>query len=195
MKKYAIKNLNLSASFILPLVDIPNKALITNYRLYNTYLYDLALPNYRSGHIFVVHKNYQDLKFEEFEQVLVGNKNFIDSYDIAKSRYGVKVYEIPKEHQDCLVKLLAGGYSRIKEETKKIITGNNVTDHKFIHKVLYKDKKLREKVEARLSNPKSVANLVNQEIWSKIDFVKEELSPKVKAKLLKSKLSPSKEFK
>jgi hypothetical protein len=194
MKKYETKQLNLSASFILPLIDIPFVVLITNSRLYNTFLYDEEISQYRSNHIFVVHKNRQDLKFEEFEEILVNNKNFVNSYDIAASAYGVKVYKIPEEYLECHAVILAGGYSRIKEETKQKIISNNVANDKFVEKILRKDETLRIQIEEKLSAPGSPVFLNNQELWSKINLVKESLTKEKKQALLKSQLKPNGEF-
>jgi hypothetical protein len=195
MKGYRTTDLNLSASFVLPLVDISRKALITNYRLHNTYLYDEQISAYRSGYVFLVHKNIQDKGFEEFEDTLINNDNFIDSYDIAETRFGVKIYKIPEEYSECLAILLAGGYSRVAQKTKDKLLQNCVTNVKFVRQILYKSPELRLKIEQKLSSPGSPAFLNNQEVWQKINLEKEGLTEERKRALLKSKLEPSGEFK
>jgi len=197
-----------TATFLFPLTTIPKSLFECNIRdvfgrtkfttrFVNAFSSSTCINKYQEepGLIFIVTKQYQDVGFEAFYTTITSFPNYVDDYDDAG--YLVFIFRIPEENQKDYELILNGKYSKISQQSKKLILGNNFFTGKAftLPLILNKSEALKTSWEDRLSLPSSPAVLGDQEVWPIIDSVEEVLTPDVmKTIALTSKLAPSGEF-
>ena len=197
-----------TATFLFPLTTIPKSLFECNIRdvfgrtkfttrFVNAFSSSTCINKYQEepGLIFIVTKQYQDVGFEAFYTTITSFPNYVDDYDDAG--YLVFIFRIPEENQKDYELILNGKYSKISQQSKKLILGNNFFTGKAftLPLILNKSEALKTSWEDRLSLPSSPAVLGDQEVWPIIDSVEEVLTPNVmKTIALTSKLAPSGEF-
>jgi hypothetical protein len=197
-----------TATFLFPLTTIPKSLFECNIkdvfgrtkfttRFVNAFSSSTCINKYQEepGLIFIVTKQYQDVGFEAFYTTITSFPNYVDDYDDAG--YLVFIFRIPEENQKDYELILNGKYSKISQQSKKLILGNNFFTGKAftLPLILNKSEALKTSWEDRLSLPWSPAVLGDQEVWPIIDSVEEVLTPDVmKTIALTSKLAPSGEF-
>lgn len=196
-----------TATFLFPLLQIP-KALFTcnvknawgktmfTQRFLNAYLIDNSINAYREDCVFVVLKNYRDADFAAFYDTMLGFPNYKDDYE--KDGCLIMVYSVTEELLPDYKLILNGKYSEISAEAKKLILGNHFFSGKAftLPLILNKSEALKDSWEERLSNPNSIANLYDQEVWPIIEIGQDTIC----ANMLKEfafyegKLEPTGEF-
>jgi len=197
-----------TATFLFPLTTIPKSLFECNIkdvfgrtkfttRFVNAFSSSTCINKYQGepGLIFIVTKQYQDVGFEAFYTTITSFPNYVDDYDDAG--YLVFIFKIPEENQKDYELILNGKYSKISQQGKKLILGNNFFTGKAftLPLILNKSEALKTSWEDRLSLPWSPAVLGEQEVWPIIDSVEEVLTPDVMKNIaVTSKLTPSGEF-
>lgn len=204
----------LTSTFLFPLVNVPKQLfkcnvkssfdrLIMSTRFLNSYMWDEDLEmefNY-GPYILVVVKPYRDAEFQEFYSTIISMPSYVDEYE--KEGYIVMIFKVLEENMPFYNLILAGKYSELPAEGKKIILKNNYSrlDPNLIPLIFNKDDGLRQSWEKALSNPHenprldSTICLEGKEVWSKILRENEGLSDVIlKAIGSTSKLTPEKEF-
>lgn len=196
-----------TATFLFPLLQIP-RALFTcdvktawgktmfTRRFLNAYLMDDSINAYRENCVFVVLKNYRDADFSAFYDTMLGFPNYKDDYE--KDGCLIMVYSVTEELLPDYKLILNGKYSEISAEAKKLILGNHFFSGKAftLSLILNKSEALKDSWEERLSNPNSIANLYDQEVWPIIEIEQDTIC----ANMLKEfafyegKLEPTGEF-
>lgn len=184
-----IKELNTVSTFLLPQLALePSKI---KPRIINAYLYDEEVDKYKEGHISLVHSNYQDAFFKPFEEMLMKQEDFVDSYDIADSAYGVKVYKIHPKTMPAYECFVEGKYSKFDMIARLscfkfgLLSNNSVLSYVFT-----KSEELKKKKEAALG----IRLSPDSELWSKWSKEKDVLTPEIKEALRKQKLKPNNNF-
>jgi len=197
-----------TATFLFPLTTIPKSLFECNIRdvfgrtkfttrFVNAFSSSTCINKYQGepGLIFIVTKQYQDVGFEAFYTTITSFPNYVDDYD--DSGYLVFIFKILEEHQKDYELILNGKYSKISQQSKKLILGNNFFTGKAftLPLILNKSEALKTSWEDRLSTPTSPAFLGDQEVWPIIDSVEEVLTSAVMKNIaVTSKLTPSGEF-
>jgi hypothetical protein len=199
---------NKTATFLFPLLEIPRELfacsiknnvgkIIIQNRFINAYLYDKKIERYKENHLFVVVNNYQDIEFNTFFSTMTAFANYIDDYE--QQDQLVLIYSISEELLPDYKLLINGEYSKISAKAKKLVLSNHFFDGKAftLPLILNKAEALKDSWEERLSNPGSVANLYDQEVWPIMDLPKEILNYSTAIKLVKAKniIVPSEDFK
>ena len=192
-----IHRINNATIFLLPLIPLdkgifdfvlPYKG--KSSRLLNAYVYDVDVPKYQRNHVSVVHSNYQDIGFDAFERVLESSDYCVDSYDIANTEYGTKVFRIPNNSLLSYEAFLRGEYSRFcLHDIVSVLHFDYLNQGEYLHKVFSKDEELRIKKEEVLGT-----SLQDKELWSIYDPEYDLLHKDLKDKLTSSKLKPNNAF-
>lgn len=188
---------NNATIFLLPLLDIRKEVfdLAVPYkgrasRLFNAYIMDVDIPKYQRGYVTVVHYNHQDVGFRAFEEKLMTFKNFVDSYDIGQSLYGVKVYEIPDISKASYGAFLRGQYSKYElVDAARCLASNYIGDDDLLTKVFMKDESLKRQKEELLG-----VELGDSELWSVYNADYDILTREIKEYLKGTKLTPNTSF-
>lgn len=197
MELNLIPRINTATVFLLPLIDLPKGVFSYNVprkgrdtRLFNAYLFDLDVGKYQRDHVTVVHSNYQDVAFKAFETTLKSHKCFVDSYDIANTAYGVKVFKLPKEVLPSYEAFKRGHYSKIYfPEQIRILYYDYLGDKKHLEQVLQKDPELKRKKEKFLG-----VDLGDSELWSIYNPDYDILTPEIKSFLTTKHVKPNNNF-
>jgi hypothetical protein len=151
---------NASKTYLLPLlsemVDI-NKDFINELK--NTYMFDSH--NEHQECLYVLHDfNFRDPDFTAYEHKLLNNELFVKHIDMGDQV--MYIFKFPKEYLNEYYMLQNGKYSEFGNDAKELILnfwtemygkipgGINVILK--IKQILYKDKKLRQQLEERLSS-------------------------------------------
>ena len=149
---------NKSKTYLLPLlselVDFDKKYYDN---LINTYIYD-GVGKYENC-IFVLHKfSFRNPEYTHYEHRLVNNELFVDLIDIGENV--LYIFKFPEEYMDEYYAFEMGLYSEYGEDAKELILsffGNiykgNVNAVNFLLKIkqiLFKDDKLKRKIEKEL---------------------------------------------
>ncbi|AGO48936.1 hypothetical protein N356_gp044 [Cellulophaga phage phi14:2] len=126
----------------------------------NTYLFS---TKHVQGNLFFIlcNFNYRDPEFSSIESRLISSNLFMESHDIGEDV--LYVFKFPDEYSSEYLNFIQGRYSKLNDDAKKIILNfwstfygsvpSFVTTTLLkIKQVLYKDKKLKEKLEAQLSS-------------------------------------------
>lgn len=186
----SIKELNAVSTFLLPTLKISVPVL--KPRLLNAYLYDKDVDVYKQDHITVVHVNYQDRRFKEFENTLMEHPQFVDSYDIADSFYSAKVYKISDFHKQTYQHFLEGKYSKFNLLGRSAGLGAySVLDNpQVLAHVFFKSDELKKVKEQALG----ITLSEDSELWSKWDETKDVLTSEIKDILSKKKIKPNNDF-
>jgi len=182
---------NLSTYFLFPLlgldyslfkcsVKLPGSAFLGT-RYVNTYLWDI---NAQSGNysLLVVHRNVMDSGFQAFEDTLESMHNFVDSYDIVDSNYGVKVFSLHEAYHTEYDKFLVGKYSKFSQFAQDLCLTAAPIEMKFsqtLPDVFSRRHELRLHQEQKIGQPL----LDDDEVWSVPDIVKETLNKSSKQTL------------
>lgn len=199
-----------TATFLFPLLQVP-KSLFDcdikdrfgryqhNTRFLNAYLADSLISKYKNTenitYVFVVLRNYQDVDFARFQSTLQALPNYVDDYD--HKECFVVVFTIPEIRQQDFKLVLDGAYSQVSTDGKRLILANNFYSGKpyTLPLILNKAQTLKDSWEERLSNPWSIADLGDQEVWPIINLEKEILTAEIVAEInIKKHLLPSEEF-
>ena len=177
-----------TATFLFPLLDIP-KVLFecdikdrfgrTKYasRFLNAYLRDKTITKYnQENHLFVLVRNYRDVDFDKFYSTIQSFPNYVDDYDNKECL--VLVFKIPQNNLKDFNLVKRGLYSEVSAESKKLIMSNNFYTGKAftLPLILNKATALKDSWEDRLSNPGSIADLGDQEVWPILNEEDEELN-------------------
>lgn len=169
---------NYSYTYVLPLLSeqvyLDLKILKT---IQNTYLFTNI--NNKPGKLYILCKyNYKDPKYSIYEDRLISNELFVESYDIKdKVLYE---FNIPKVYLFENVKFINGKYSLYKKDAKNLIltfwTEMYGNIHSFvtgnllkIKQILFKEEILRKKLESEYK----VKIDKDSELGNKIDISKE----------------------
>lgn len=154
------KKYNASKTYLLPLlselVDI-NKNFINE--LQNTYMFDEN--NEHQECLYILHDfNFRNPEFTAYEHKLLNNELFVKHIDMGNQV--LYVFKFPEEYMKEYYLLQDGKYSEFGEDAKELILdfwtemygkvpgGINVILK--IKQILYKDKKLKQQLEERLSS-------------------------------------------
>lgn len=177
-----------TATFLFPLLDIP-KVLFecdikdrfgrTKYasRFLNAYLRDKTITKYnQEDYLFVLVRNYRDVDFDKFYSTIQSFPNYVDDYDNKECL--VLVFKIPQNNLKDFNLVKRGLYSEVSAEGKKLIMSNNFYTGKAftLPLILNKATALKDSWEDRLSNPGSIADLGDQEVWPILNEEDEELN-------------------
>lgn len=196
-----------TATFLFPLLDIPKVLFECNItdrfgrtkyadRFLNAYLYDTNVSKYNKDHnIFVVVRNYRDVDFDRFYSTIQAFPNYVDDYDNKECL--VLIFKVPEKNLPDFHLLKQGQYSKISSEAKKLILANNYyTGKSFtLPLILNKANALKDSWEERLSNPGSIADLGDQEVWPILNEADEILNESIINSFnSKIELTPTGEF-
>ena len=143
-------------------------------RYVNSYLWNIKVksPDYT---LSVVHRNINDAQFQSFEDTLEGLANFVDSYDILETSYGVKVFELPKVFHTEYDLFLQGKYSHYCDDAKEFCIKEAPMTSLFANKlpdVFSRRKELREYQESKIGQDLPS----DAEVWSTPNMVWETLN-------------------
>jgi hypothetical protein len=196
-----------TATFLFPLLDIPKVLFECDIRdkfgrikyptrFLNAYLTNSTITKYNDDdYIFVLIRNYRDVDFDKFYSTIQTFPNYVDDYDDKECL--ILVFKIPQNNLNDFNLIKRGLYSKVSAESKKLIMTNNFYTGKAftLPLILNKANALKESWEDRLSNPGSVADLGDQEVWPIINKEDEELNEIVlKSFNQKIELLPTGEF-
>jgi hypothetical protein len=196
-----------TATFLFPLLDIP-KVLFEcdirdrfgrikySTRFLNAYLKNSTISKYNDDdYIFVVVRSYRDVDFDKFYSTIQTFPNYVDDYDDKECL--ILVFKIPQNNLNDFNLIINGQYSKVSAESKKLIMTNNFYTGKAftLPLILNKANALKESWEDRLSNPGSIADLGDQEVWPILNMEDEELNEIIlKSFNQKIELLPTGEF-
>lgn len=143
-------------------------------RYVNTYLWNVnaKTPDYT---LSVVHRNINDTRFQAFEDTLESLANFVESYDILDTNYGVKVFELPSLFRREYDLFLDGSYSRFSRDAKEIVLQEAPLSSVFstkINDIFTKNPNLKAYQEGRMG----VTITPDMELWSRPNMVLETLN-------------------
>lgn len=183
-----------TATFIFPLLNIsknlfdcnildPWGRIKFNSRFLNAYLHDQNIEKYNNkDYVFIVVRGYRDSEFDKFYSTIQAFPNYVDDYEIQDCV--ILVFSIPTNYQKDYELILNGFYSEISADAKKLILTNNYFSGKVftLPLILNKAIVLKQSWEERLSNPGSIADLQDQEVWPIITFDKEILDKNIISK-------------
>ena len=182
-----------TSTFIFPLLEIPktmfkcdikypNGNLKYNTRFLNSYLKNKEIIQYQTDHVFLLTRGYRDINFEHFRQSLIELPNYIDEYE--KDEFVIYIFSIPEKNKKDFDILLNGGYSKISEDSKKLILKNHFFTGAAttIPGILYRSEQLIKDWEIRLSTEKSKVDMTGLEVWTKINLEKETLDSSIMLK-------------
>ena len=197
-----------TATFIFPLLNISKNLFDCNIldpwgrikfysRFLNAYLEDKNIEKYNNkDYVFILVRNYRDAEFDKFYSVIQAFPNYVDDYEIQDCL--VLVFSIPTNYQKDYNLIIRGLYSETSPDAKKLILTNNYFSGKVftLPLILNKASVLKNSWEERLSNPGSVADLKEQEVWPIITFTNEILDKNIISKYSASNkyFEPSGEF-
>jgi len=151
---------NMSKNYLLPLIAevIGVEYGFIDY-LENTYLFD---DKGEFEHcIFIRHEfSFKNPEFTAYEHRLTDNQYFIKCIDIGDEV--VYVFKFPEEYLPEYEHFLRGEYSKFGEDAKRVIlhfwtqmygkTASGINAILKMKQILYKDKKLKQQLEERLSS-------------------------------------------
>lgn len=197
-----------TSTFLFPLLEVPKQLFncsiktkdgYTNTRFLDAYMWDVDLEfefNYEP-YVFVAIKPYQDAKFESFYSTITGFDCYEDEYN--KDGFIIMIFKIPDNNMSAYETILEGKYSELEAQYKKLIMRNFFFTGKptAIPLILNKDIGLKGTWEGLLSNPgiKYVADLAEQEVWSKLLKEDEGLSSaKIQSLSTNRSLVPTMDF-
>ena len=185
--------LNTCSVFLLPMLEIPKE--VFENRLVNAYMYDEEVMKYKRDHLFVVHSNRQDRHFNVFEKYLEERDNFVNSYDIVDSFFGVKVFSIDQKYRDAYEAFRQGKYSSFDLISRgSCFKFGVMEDNRVLHHVFRKSDELRRLKEINLG----ISLPDSQELWSiwndKYDVITPDLKDYLRAKSKASSLTPNEMF-
>lgn len=180
-----------TATFLFPLLDVP-KVLFDcsikdrfdrikyNTRFLNAYIKNTTISKYsEDDNIFILVRNYRDVDFDKFYSTLQSFPNYVDDYDNKECL--VFVFKVPTKNLPDFNLIKRGLYSEVSAEGKKLIMSNNFYTGKAftLPLILNKAGVLKDSWEERLSNPGSIADLGDQEVWPILNEADEELNENV----------------
>lgn len=185
--------LNACSVFLLPMLEIPAK--VFENRLINAYMYDEDVMKYKKDHLFIIHSNKQDRHFNVFEKYLEDRDNFVNSYDIVDTFFGVKVFSIHEKYKDAYDAFKRGKYSSYDLISRgSCFKFGVMEDNRVLHHVFKKSDELRRLKEINLG----ISLPEDQELWSiwndKYDVITPDLKDYLRAKSKATSLSPNKMF-
>jgi len=204
MKPRDVYTLNKTSEFLTPLLGISKEVFyavpknnfgnrVFNTRYINAYLRDTFIDDYREGHIFILHRNYQDSKYSQFDANIRNYPNFVKSYEICNSKFGVKIFKIPDTYLKDYNYIKNGKYSKISDNTLELIMENTYGDDKTaikVRQIVKKSPILKEAIENRLT----VTLKKEEELWGK--FTQEDilLSQALRRCIGEYKMKPNEKF-
>jgi len=175
-----------TATFIFPLLEIPkdifscgvnypNGKLKYTTRFLNAYLKDENIVHYNDGeHVFLLLRGYRDIDFDLFYSLIMSYPNYIDDYE--KDEFLVVILSVPDSTKEDYNLILEGKYSKISQNSKKLILGNFFYHLKpiTIPLILNKSSSMKKLWEEKLN-----ASIGDLDVWSKIRIEKETLTPQI----------------
>ena len=197
-----------TSSFLFPLLEIPKtlfncnvsstfKNTIMTNRFLNSYLIDkdLNCDFNKDPFLFIVIKPYRDKDFQSFFDTLVSLDNYVDDYE--KEDFITLIFEVKEKKIPDYNLIIEGKYSKISKESKKLILNNSFFRRpEVLPLILSKSTELKKTWEARLSSPKHIVDLKDQEVWGILNKEEESFSCETLRELKKTKLklTPNQEF-
>lgn len=180
-----------TATFLFPLLNIPKSLFECNIldpwgrvkfrsRFLNAYLKDSNITEYNNkGNIFLLIRDYRDVEFDKFYSTIQSFPNYIDDYEVRGCL--VLVFSVPTDFIPDYNLIIKGLYSEVSSEAKKLILGNSYFSGKIftLPLIMNKAKVLKDSWEERLSNPGSIADLKDQEVWPIISCEREILDSSI----------------
>lgn len=180
-----------TATFLFPLLNIPKSLFECNIldpwgrvkfrsRFLNAYLKDSNITEYNNkGNIFLLIRDYRDVEFDKFYSTIQSFPNYIDDYEVRGCL--VLVFSVPTDFIPDYNLIIKGLYSEVSAEAKKLILGNSYFSGKIftLPLIMNKAKVLKDSWEERLSNPGSIADLKDQEVWPIISCEREILDSSI----------------
>lgn len=177
-------NKNYSYTYLIPLLGEQvyfDKQILKHIK--NTYLFS---TKHTVGDLFFILCNfdYSDPDYAKLESRLISNDLYLESYDILTDT--LYVFKFPPEYKAEYLNFIQGKYSKFQNDAKRIILsfwGELYGDIPLfvtttllkIKQVLYKDKKLKERLENELSsNNHKVILPEDAELGNKINIEKEQ---------------------
>jgi hypothetical protein len=144
-------NDNLCTLFLLPLLGIPKEVIRSKNgrerRIVNCFMYDEDIEAYRENHLFVVHTNWQDKQFLDWENKLFGQEHCIEGYDILDTKIGIKVFNM--EPYDDYYKFLEGKYSQYSSWGKNRIIEHGIASNIIPKMVVEKSSTLKKQLSEK----------------------------------------------
>lgn len=180
-----------TATFLFPLLNIPKSLFDCNIldpwgrvkfrsRFLNAYLKDSNITKYNDkGNIFLLVRDYRDVEFDKFYSTIQSFPNYIDDYEVRGCI--ILVFSVPSDFVPDYNLIIKGLYSEVSAEAKKLILGNSYFSGKIytLPLIMNKAKVLKDSWEERLSNPGSIADLKDQEVWPIISCEREILDSSI----------------
>lgn len=180
-----------TATFLFPLLNIPKSLFDCNIldpwgrikfrsRFLNAYLKDSNITKYNDkGYIFLLVRDYRDVEFDKFYSTIQSFPNYIDDYEVRGCI--ILVFSVPSDFIPDYNLIIKGLYSEVSAEAKKLILGNSYFSGKIytLPLIMNKAKVLKDSWEERLSNPGSIADLKDQEVWPIISCEREILDSSI----------------
>jgi hypothetical protein len=190
-QKYA--EFNTVSTFLLPLLRIEKE--VFKGRIINSFLYDEDISNYQEEHVFILHSNVQDRNFVIFEKYLEDNENFVDSYDIVKGAFGIKVFKIPDDSLKNYQLFKKGEYSKFDMVGRTLCYRFGLLpENRILHHVFNKTNELKTLKEIDFG----ITIGPNQELWSiwdkKYDVITPDFKDFLKKITKKKHISPNEKF-
>ena len=136
---------NLATRFLLPLLGMPKDVIRATVkskrRIINCYLYDDSIERYNENCLFIVHSNYQDLAFKQWDDKLIGQEHCIDAYDLYEGQIGVKIFNM-EPYEDYFT-FLEGKYSQYSDWGKNRVTEFGVDSGLVAKQIIEKSESLK----------------------------------------------------
>lgn len=152
---------NKSKTYLLPLLSEVVEFDLKYYSyLKNTFIFDK--DDIYKDCIFILHDfSFKNPEFTLYEHKLIDNPYFVDLIDISNTEV-LYIYKFPEEYLHEYNQFKKGNYSKFGIDAKELILefwtaiyNNNVNAVSFLVKIkqiLFKDKKLKKKIEEELSS-------------------------------------------
>jgi hypothetical protein len=145
---------NLCTKFLLPLLGLPKEFIRENTdkgdrRIINAFLYDDEVLGYREGHLFLLYRSYQDTRFQNWEDKLIGQEHCVDSYNLLDSKYAVTIHNMGM--YDDYTKFMEGKYSEYSDWGKNRCTEFAVDSGLVVKQVIEKSPDLLKIMAAKFN--------------------------------------------
>lgn len=160
MKLTSKRKYNKSKTFLLPLISevVGIEADFVDY-LENTYLVDQS-GEFENCILVEYEADFKDQDFTSYEYRLSNNQYFVKHIDVGNKV--IYVFRFPDEYLPEYNHFIRGEYSKFGEDAKILIlrfwtemygrTASGINAILKIKQILYKDKKLKQQIEERLSS-------------------------------------------
>jgi hypothetical protein len=163
---------NLATRFLLPLLGMPKEVIRdtvkSKRRIINCFLFDENVEAYKENHLFVVHKNFQDVNFNSWDAKLIGQEHCVDAYDILDGQIGIKVFTM--EPYEDYFKFLQGKYSQYSDWGKNRVTEFGVDSGLIAKQIIEKSDSLKKVLAEKYEVDVSVFDQECAPIWNSAEI-------------------------